>query len=66
MQVSRSLGKLLNKLAKNGLFFKFKFLFALKLNFNGGSFKKINIKTWLFQKVEKRHNKIIKIKVENF
>ena len=33
-------------------FSKFKFLFALKLIFNGGSISR-NIKIWLFQKVEK-------------
>ena len=32
-------------------FSKFKFIFALKLNFNG-SIKKRNIKIWLFEKAE--------------
>ena len=50
-------------------FLKFKFLIALQLNFNGGQFYKylyLYIKTGLFQKVEKSHNKIVKIEVENF
>ena len=34
-------------------FSKFMFLFALKLNFNGGLILKINIKIWFFQTVEK-------------
>ena len=46
-------------------FKKFKFLIALKLNFNGGQYDK-KIKFWLFQKVEKSHIKIVKFKVENF
>ena len=46
-------------------FLKYKFLTVLKLNFNGGSILKINIKLWLFQKVEKSHIKIAKFEVEN-
>ena len=49
------------------------FVFALKLNFNGGQFIK-NIKFWLFQEVEKirirlekiEHLNIVKFEVENF
>ena len=45
-------------------FLKFKFLITLKLNFNGAQFYKRNIKFWLFQKVEKSHNKIVKFAVK--
>ena len=45
-------------------FLKFKFLTALKSILKGVNF--INIKIWLFQKVEKSHNKIVKFEVENF
>ena len=48
------------------LFSKVKFLLALKLNFNGGQFHKKNIEIWLFQKVEKSLNKIVKFEFENF
>ena len=45
-------------------FSKFKFIYALKLNFNGGQFKK-NVKLWLSQKV-KKVMRIVKFEVENF
>ena len=38
---------------KMAQFLKFKFLIAFKLNYNGGSFLKLNIKIWLFQEVGK-------------
>ena len=47
-------------------FLKFKFLITLKLNFTVGQFYIENIKFWLFQKVEKNHNKSGKYAVENF
>ena len=40
-------------------FSKFNFLFALKLNFNGGLISKRNIKICLFPKVGKSQNKVV-------
>ena len=48
---------------KMAWFLKFKFLFTLKLNFNGVYFIK-KYKTWFFQKVEQSHNKIVKFAVK--
>ena len=45
-------------------FLKFKFLIALKLNFNGSQFYKKNIKIWLLQKVGKSLNKIVKLAIK--
>ena len=45
------LSKLFNKKPKMTQFLKYKFLMTLKLNFNGGQFKK---KLGLFQKVDKK------------
>ena len=39
-------------------FSKFKLLYTLKLNFNGGQFYKENIKTWPFRKVETSQNNV--------
>ena len=47
---------------KMARFFKFKFVIALKLNFNWGQFYEI----WLFHGLEKSHMKIVKFEVENF
>ena len=46
-------------------FLKFKFPITLKLNLNWGQPYE-NIKKWLFQRVEKSHNKIVKFENENF
>ena len=47
-------------------FLKFRSLIISKLNFIEVQFYLKNIKIWLFQKVEKIHNKIVKFEVENF
>ena len=39
-------------------FSKLNSLFALKLNVNDRSILERNVKIWLFQKVEKSHNKV--------
>ena len=58
-----SVSKFFNNKPKMARFLNFKFLFKLKLNFNGDQCHTI---FWLFQKVEKSHNKIVKFAVENF
>ena len=47
--------KVNNKISKNGLTLKIKFIFPLKLNLNVGQFYKKNIKFWFLQKVGKNH-----------
>ena len=47
-------------------FIKFKFLIALKLNFNRGQFYKKVSKFGYFQKKWKSQNKIVKFEVEHF
>ena len=44
----------------------FVFLIALNLNLNGAQFYIKHIKIWLFQKVEKSCNKIVKFEIEKF
>ena len=46
-------------------FLKFKCLYALKLNFNGGQFKKKH-QNLVISKSGKSHNKIVKFEVDNF
>ena len=48
-----SLRKIFSKKAKQGLISKFKFQFALKLNFNGDQFHKETSNFGYFKKLEK-------------